>query len=249
MAEMVKDGVDGLLFPPGDAVSLAGCLRRLIEDNGLLERLRGGIVPPLSIEVEAETLREMYGAMVSRAPRREQPRPASVRHRAQSVAAVVLNYRTADQTWLAVRSLQTSFTPPARIVVVDNGSNDGSAENLRASLTGVEVMETSRNLGFSGGCNAGIAAALATNADAVLLVNSDVVVAPDAIDYLLDALNSDPKLGIAAPLLLSARNRGGLRRPGSVLRAAPGGCGSGGQGGPLPRSALSLATSRASAGA
>ena len=33
MAEMVKDGVDGLLFPPGDAVSLGGCLRRLIEER------------------------------------------------------------------------------------------------------------------------------------------------------------------------------------------------------------------------
>jgi GT2 family glycosyltransferase/glycosyltransferase involved in cell wall biosynthesis len=214
MAEMVRDGIDGLLFPPGDAASLAGCLRRLIDEAGLLERLRAGIVPPMSIEVEAAGLREMYGAMISRAPVRTRPRSASFRPSAGSVAAVILNYKTADQTWLAVRSLQTSFTPPDRILVVDNGSNDGSVEKLRASLAGVDVIETGRNLGFSGGCNAGIAAALATDAAAVLLVNSDVVLAPDAIDCLLDAFGSDPKLGIVAPVLLSREEPGWIASAG-----------------------------------
>jgi GT2 family glycosyltransferase/glycosyltransferase involved in cell wall biosynthesis len=214
MAEMVKDGVDGLLFPPGDAVSLARCLRRLIEEDGLLDRLRAGIVRPMSIEAEAAHLRDMYGAMISRKPRQAQSRPTSVRPAAESIAAVVLNYKTADQTWLAVRSLQTSFTPPDRIFVVDNGSNDGSADSLRASLTGVDVVETGRNLGFSGGCNAGIVAALAADAGHVLLVNSDVVLAPDAIDYLLDALGSDPKLGIVAPLLLSRQEPGSIASAG-----------------------------------
>jgi GT2 family glycosyltransferase len=127
---------------------------------------------------------------------------------------VVLNYRTADQTWLAVRSLQSSFSPPRHIFVVDNGSCDGSAETLRASLDGVDIVETGRNLGFSGGCNAGITAALAAGADQVLLVNSDVVLAPDAIDYLLDALAADSKLGIAAPLLLSREEPGWIASAG-----------------------------------
>ena len=48
----------------------------------------------------------------------------------------------------------------------------------------------------------------------VLLVNSDVVLAPDAIDYLLDALDADPKLGIAAPLLLSREEPGWIASAG-----------------------------------
>ena len=94
MAEMVRDGIDGLLFPPGDALSLAACLRRLIDEDGLLERLRAGILPPMSIEAEAAGLREMYGAMISRTPVWTRPRPASFRRSARSVAAVVLNYKT-----------------------------------------------------------------------------------------------------------------------------------------------------------
>ena len=92
--------------------------------------------------------------------------PAPTRQRPQSAAgpvhAVVLNYGTPHQTWLAVRSLQTSFTPPSSIVVVDNGSPDDSVAVLRRLLEGapsavpVTMIEAGRNLGFSGGCNLGI---------------------------------------------------------------------------------------------
>ena len=46
MAESVRDGVDGLLFPVGDTAALAACIQRLHEEPGLLERLRAGIRPP-----------------------------------------------------------------------------------------------------------------------------------------------------------------------------------------------------------
>lgn len=52
MAEMVRDGVDGLHFAPGDARSLAEALRRLSADPALLPRLRAGIRPPRSIAEE-----------------------------------------------------------------------------------------------------------------------------------------------------------------------------------------------------
>src|SRR5207247_2200906 len=75
---------------------------------------------------ESQTPRELQG-------RREQcavecPRP-EVSERPFAVAAIVLNYRTPEQTWLAVRSLQPSPTID-RIIVVDNGSNDGSESEL-----------------------------------------------------------------------------------------------------------------------
>jgi GT2 family glycosyltransferase/glycosyltransferase involved in cell wall biosynthesis len=214
MAEMVSDGVDGLLFPPGDVDALAACLRRLIDDRGLLDRLRAGIVRPNSIETEAGALRAMYAEMGAHPHRRHQPRPAPDRTVRQSLAAVVLNYRTAEQTWLAVRSLQTSFRPPDRIIVVDNASGDGSVAMLRDALPGVEIIETDHNLGFSGGCNVGIRSALTGGADHVLLVNSDVVLAPDASAHLLAAFEEDAALGIAAPLLLSREEPGRIASAG-----------------------------------
>ena len=102
----------------------------------------------------------------------------------------MLNYQTPEQTWLAVRSLQTSFAPPGSILVVDNGSSKESADALRrmfgepADSSGVSVVELEDNLGFPAGCNAGIERALHAGAEWVFLINSDVVLAPDALSRL-----------------------------------------------------------------
>ena len=207
MAEMVRDGIDGLLFPPGDPGGLAAALRRLIDEPSLLETLRGGIRPPMSIEEDAGSLREVYEGLI-RLRRASPPIAPDVERPTGSPAAsgligVVLNYRTADQAWLAARSLQTSTDAPSRVVIVDNRSGDGSVERLRRSLDGVEILEAAANRGFSAGCNVGIRAALDAGADRVLLVNSDAVLAPDAIDWLTAAMNANPRIGIAAPVLLS----------------------------------------------
>ena len=206
MAEMVRDGVDGLLFPAGDAGALADVLRRMVADPALLDALRAGIVRPLSIEEDADSLRTIYRQLTGSRSRRSPAaaaRPSVIVSHASSIGAVVLNYRTPDQTWLAVRSLQTSRTPPLEIVIVDNASGDGSAERLRRSLEDVRVIETPGNGGFSRGCNIGIEAALAAGADHILLVNSDVVLAPDAIGHLVSALAAHPAVGIVGPVLLS----------------------------------------------
>src|SRR6202034_719588 len=62
------------------------------------------------------------------------------------------------------------------IIVVDNGSEDGSAEFLRERFPSVSVVALDRNLGFGGGSNAGFRAA---KNDIVVLLNSDMPVEPD----------------------------------------------------------------------
>ena len=207
MAEMVRHGIDGLLFRPGDAVELAAMLRRLIEEPNLPERLQAGITPPMRIEEDAAWLRDSYQGLKKRRTNPE----ATGRHLSErrfspgapALAAVVLNYRTPDQTSLAVRSLQTALTPPSEILVVDNHSDDGSVETLHRSVKGVRLIESDENLGFPGGCNLGIRAALERMPRFVLLLNSDAILAPDAIDLLVAAMEEDPRVGIAAPVLLS----------------------------------------------
>jgi GT2 family glycosyltransferase len=213
MAEMVREGVDGLLFPAGDAAALGAILRRLADDRPLLDALGARTVRPMSIEADAAWLRGIYARLAGSksaqggATRVNGVEATSVNRveatSAANISAVVLNYRTAEQAWLAVRSLQTSRTPPSEILIVDNASGDGSAETLRGSLEGVRILESPHNVGFSGGCNIGIRAALGGGAGLVLLVNSDAVLAPDAIDHLSVALARNPGLGIAAPVLLS----------------------------------------------
>jgi GT2 family glycosyltransferase/glycosyltransferase involved in cell wall biosynthesis len=202
MREMVREGVDGLLFDPGRSDALASEIRRLLEEPGLLQRLRAGIRPPVSIHADAALLRETYAGLAGRGrvrPGASFPKPAlTVR-----TSAVVLNYRTPDQTWLAARSLQTSDQQPDRIFIVDNGSGDGSPAFLRARLPGIAIIETGRNTGYPAGCNAGIRSALESGSEFVLLVNSDVVLRPDATRWLMAAARRHPDAGILGPVLLS----------------------------------------------
>jgi len=220
MAEMVADGRSGLLFRAGDAADLRRCLERLVREPGLRERLRAGIPPVRDIADDAAWTRRIYAECAAEAGA-GRPRRAP-RSRMARLAAVVLHYRTPEDTLLAVRSLEASRRPVQEILVVDNGSPDGSAELLRRHLPEVELLETGSNLGFSGGCNLGLRRALDGGAELLLLLNSDVVLPPDALGALEDALLAEAGAGIAGPLLLSRAQPDRIASAGMRLSRASG---------------------------
>src|SRR5262245_37885240 len=117
--------------------------------------------------------------------------------------AVVVNFRTADDTIAAVRSLQTSVLPFSRIVVVDNGSGDGSVRRISSWLNEIDLIAESENRGFSAGCNTGIRRALEMHAHRVFLMNADATVSPDALATLERLLDDDDHLGIVGPIVVS----------------------------------------------
>ncbi|MCW2953660.1 MAG: glycosyl transferase family 2 [Conexibacter sp.] len=90
------------------------------------------------------------------------------------------------------------------VLVVDNGSRDGTAAAVRAAHPGVTVIENGANLGFAGGNNAGIVHALAHGAEWVVLVNNDATLAPDAIATMRDAASRHPDAGVLAGKLFFA---------------------------------------------
>jgi N-acetylglucosaminyl-diphospho-decaprenol L-rhamnosyltransferase len=114
--------------------------------------------------------------------------------------AVVLNWRTPEHTVRAGRALVADGVPPERLVVVDNGSGDGSVEEIRRELAGARVLALPENVGFARGNNLG-AAELAGSA--YLFVNSDAFVhAPGSVARLLDATAAG-RAGLAVPRLLN----------------------------------------------
>ena len=114
----------------------------------------------------------------------------------------MLNYGTPDETLLTVKSLLASRRRLDEILVVDN-SADGECRDRVAGLdASVTCLVNGRNLGFSGGMNAGIREVLARGAAAVLLVNSDVIVPPDCAGILERHLHY-PGTGIVGPVLRS----------------------------------------------
>jgi GT2 family glycosyltransferase len=202
MAELVQDGRSGLLFTPGDAADLRRVLRRLLDEPSLLPALRSGLPHVKTIDEDAAWTQEVYEEVV-----RERPASPSIRART-AIAAVILNYDTPSDTLLAVRSLLASRRALDEIRVVDNGPDDACARALAPVLNAIRYIRSAGNVGFSAGCNAGIRAALDEGAGMVLLVNSDAVVAPDAVERLERALAAAPEAGIAAPLIVSRAEPG-----------------------------------------
>lgn len=117
------------------------------------------------------------------------------------VSIVILNYNGRDDTLACLRSLDHVQYPSVRIVVVDNGSTDGSIAALRDAYPELALIETGANLGFAAGNNLGVQHALDQGADYVLLLNNDTEVAPDFLCHLVDVIQADPQIGIVGPTI------------------------------------------------
>lgn len=144
------------------------------------------------------------------------------------VFIVILNWNGWRDTLECLESNYRSSYPQFEVVLVDNGSTDGSLEKVRswAAAQGVTVkvdldlnrsraypasafqpraltlMETGKNLGFSAGNNRSIEYALANGAEFIFLLNNDTIVEEGALERLVAALHSDETIGAAYGLVL-----------------------------------------------
>lgn len=147
-----------------------------------------------------------------------QPRP--------STRVIIVNWKQPELTIRACRSIAPQLGQGDRLVVVDNASGDGSAQQIREA--GFEVIEAPRNEGFAAGVNRG---ALGLTEETLTLLNNDAVAQPGYLDALLAPLavparpehqarqttyaEPSPHIGATtALLLLSGRWR--PARPGEV---------------------------------
>lgn len=118
------------------------------------------------------------------------------------VVVIVLNWNAERDTAACLDSFLAQRGVTVEILLVDNASDDGSGERLRARYPTVSYLATGANLGYSGGNNRGIEWALARGATWVLVVNNDTVAAPDCVRLLLAAASSEPRLAAVAPLIV-----------------------------------------------
>ena len=120
---------------------------------------------------------------------------------ARPVWAVVLAFGEYEYTRECLRSLLALDPPADRILLVDNASPDDTAARARAEFPAVQVLALPENRYFAGGVNAGIAEALRSGANSVLLVNNDLVLERSALGVLAEALEADPARGAVSPKL------------------------------------------------
>src|SRR5690349_17874083 len=117
------------------------------------------------------------------------------------VRVVVLNWNAAWYTRRCVESLLRTDHPPDRfeVVIVDNGSVDGSAERLADWFPRLRLVRNGANLGFAEGCNRAMRDR--DGVDLVALVNNDATVEPGWLRPLVDALAADDRIGAAGAQL------------------------------------------------
>jgi len=115
------------------------------------------------------------------------------------LSVVIPSWNTRDYLAACLRTLAAAEKPACEVIVVENGSTDGSLELLRAEHPEVHVIVNERNEGFARGSNQGMRAA---RGEYVLLLNTDTEVAPDAIARLLDFLRTHPGYAAVAPRLV-----------------------------------------------
>lgn len=128
---------------------------------------------------------------------------------AKSVAAIVLSYQGKALVLQTLESLFALDYPNFRVIVVDNGSSDGTSEAVAAGWPQVTLLRVEQNRGISVGLNLGIAHALEAGDDYLLLLNNDIEVRADMLRELVAVAESDPAIGAVGPkaYYYSDRNR------------------------------------------
>jgi GT2 family glycosyltransferase len=124
------------------------------------------------------------------------------------VAIVIVTWNGWDDTARCLESVERA-AQKALIVLVDNGSTDGTPDRTQAEFPRVHVLRLNENRGFAAGTNVGVSYALSHGAGIVVLLNNDTVVEPRFLTPLVRVLTEDPAVGGACSLirLLSSGDR------------------------------------------
>lgn len=123
------------------------------------------------------------------------------------IAIIILNWNSAADTISCLSRIAEWRHLQAVVWVVDNASTDGSAETIARDCPHVRLVRNPTNLGFAGGNNQAIRAALALGDAPILLLNSDAFIEEEDVARLFETLESNQQLGLIGPLLLDADRR------------------------------------------
>jgi len=122
---------------------------------------------------------------------------------APEISVIIPHYNGEEILRDCLESLRKT-TIPLEIILVDNASTDNSPSVVAVEFPHVKILSLPENLGFAGGCNAGIKEA---TSPFVLILNNDTIHEEQWIEKLLNKIRSDPDVAIVQPKLLSYQNR------------------------------------------
>lgn len=119
------------------------------------------------------------------------------------ILAIVVTYNSFKWIDRCFGSLRESLTQ-ADVLVIDNGSTDGTVQYLKEHFPEVTIHEAGENLGFGAANNIGLKKVLDSGYDYAYLLNSDAWLMPDTLGLLVEAAQKDSRYGILSPMQMSA---------------------------------------------
>lgn len=145
---------------------------------------------------------------------------------APMLSVIIVTWNGLQYLSACLAALMPQLPAAAEVIVVDNGSSDGTCAWLRANAPTVHVVALRENIGFAGGTTAGLRAA---HGELLLLLNNDAFVEPGFVAALLDVMHTRPEIGAAGGVLTFAHRPDlvasagiRLRRDGVALDMWPG---------------------------
>jgi GT2 family glycosyltransferase len=125
----------------------------------------------------------------------------SMQEHTQDLSVIVVNWNTRVILQDCLYSIyKQAGSVNYEVVVVDNGSTDGSVEMVKEKFSQVRIIENSQNLGFARANNVGIRVATGRY---ICLINSDVTLLDDCIGRLTAFMDNHPNVGMAGPKILN----------------------------------------------
>ena len=115
------------------------------------------------------------------------------------VVLVVLNWNGYADTVDCLQSLSAIDYPNHQTIVVDNGSADDSPEKISAEFPHIPLIRCAQNKGIAAGYNQGFRSALELGADYVVVMNNDLVFAPDFLTQMVNTTQQWPQSGVIMP--------------------------------------------------
>ncbi len=218
-------GDAALLVDPQDGPALADALLQATGEHELRERLIGrGLEHAARFDWDrsAALTDEAIGAVLEEdGPLVPQLRPRGG-HRApartgMAVSTIIVNHERRDLLHMCLHSIERAHQAveeDTELIVIDNGSKDGSVELVRERFPNVKVIALERNEGFAGGVSRGVAEA---SGEWIAVFNNDTTVEPDAITLMLEAGRSHTRVGSVAAQMRFADRRHILNSAGLEL--------------------------------
>jgi len=123
------------------------------------------------------------------------------------VYVLVLNWCGWRDTVSCVDSLYRQRYENYRVLVIDNGSTDGSVEHLQQALPTQPIIENGTNLGFAAGNNVGVEVALASGAEYVWLLNNDATADAGALAAMIHTAETNVRIGAVGSVVCAMDDR------------------------------------------